>query len=269
MPIILILSSCESMITDVEIPENKTEQKLVIISYISPEDSIINVKLYKSVPYYNNAGIVDNDFLIEDGTIILSDGTITKQFAYDNTTKQYVCTDNTFKVEPGVEYTLTASTPDGKTNRAKCTIVPNRVENFSFEITDSIINGEFSNDQIEYIFDVSIPDIPNQENYYRFLVYNSEDTMNTYASINEYITDERLDGQDIKFKTNIFVSDTTKKLDVYLLTCDKAYYEYFQSIMNSYGDTPFTEPSLIYSNTESGMGVFCSYRWIKKEFQIK
>ncbi len=266
---IITFTSCEQMISDVEIPENITKQKLVIISYVSPEDSIIKVKLYQSVAYFNNSGINTEDFLVTDGTIILSDGTNTKQFYYDNTTRQYSCTDNSFKVQGGVEYTIDVSTPDGKTNSAKCNVISYKVGDFSIEIFDSIVDGEYSYGQTEYILDITIPDIPNQKNYYRLLAYNSEDTTNFYPSLDEFVTDEHLDGQNIKIRVHTYQMDTTKVLDVYLLTCDQAYYEYHQSVWYNNGESPFTEPSPIYSNTENGMGVFCSYRWIKKTLMLK
>ncbi len=265
----MILTSCKSMITDVEIPANKTESELVIISYISPDDSLVKVKLYKSAAYFNNAGINEEDYYVKDGTITISDGTITKQFSYNAASKEYICTDNTFKIQAGANYTIETSTPDGKTNRATCTAVSDKVEDFSIEVSDSIINGQYSYGQIEYTIDISIPDIANQENYYRILAYNREDTMNTYPSLDEYKTDERLDGQDIKFRSKLFVSDTTKKMEVFLLTCDKAYYDYHKSVWNNNSGSPFSEPTMVYSNTENGMGVFCSYRWIRKELQLK
>lgn len=263
------LTSCEQMISDVKIPENYEESKLVIIAYVSPEDSIVAIKLYRSAAYFNNSGINENDFKVTNGIVTLTDGINTKQFNYSSEKGQYFCTDTAFKVQPGIEYTINASTPDGKTNSATCKVISDKATDFSIVIFDSIIDGEYSYGQIEYILDITIPDIPNQKNYYRLISYNNDDSVYHYASIDQFVTDDHLDGQNIKIRTNTFQLDSLKSIELYLLTCDKAYYDYHQSVWFNNGESPFSEPSLVYSNTENGMGVFCSYRWIKKTLILK
>lgn len=265
----MLFASCESMTSDVEIPDSKTESKVVIISYISPEDSIIKVKLFKSAPYFNNQGINNDDLQITDGTIELSDGTVTKNFNYNSSTNEYICTDPTYRISAGTTYTLVGRSPDGKSNRATCQVVANKVSDYSITLVDSVLDSEFSYGQIEYVLDYTIPDIPNEANYYRLVAYNPNDSIYIYNYTNEFLADENLDGKSIKGQTHVFLADTVTSIDFYLLTCDKAYYDYHQSYMNSNFGDPFSEPTFMYSNTENGMGVFASYRWSKKTFQIK
>ena len=44
-----------------------------------------------------------------------------------------------------------------------------------------------------------------------------------------------------------------------LLNTDISYYEFHRSLRQQRGDTPFTEPSLVYTNVEGGLGVFAGY----------
>jgi hypothetical protein len=59
-------------------------------------------------------------------------------------------------------------------------------------------------------------------------------------------------------------------LRIYLLSTDKPYYDFHKSLENySLGDTPFAEPSFVYSNVKGGLGIFASYTLDSLIFRLK
>jgi uncharacterized protein (DUF1919 family) len=87
--------------------------------------------------------------------------------------------------------------------------------------------------------------------------------MPVYGSESEFFNDEKQDGKRI-YANSLTVFEPERSdssfLVFYLLSTDKDYYTYHQSL-NKYsgGEDPFTETSPVYSNVSGGLGIFAAY----------
>ena len=293
---------CEMDAKNVKVPQ--AQSKLVVTGFISPQDTVIQVQVTQSSPIYgatqsSSQSIQPN---IIDATVVLSDGVTSVQLHYEPTkndpsfpskqTGNYVISAANLAVLPGKSYFLTVRTPDGREVKAACT-VPLQVNDAITTLLDSsdvANNPNYPNPypRKEYTLTVDWQDTPGEGDYYRIFaeipLYQSQvpgtGTKSTiYAPINfeqaeEFFKDEGNDGGKFIVKSTRFsqshVPGTTKaerKVNVYLLTTDKNYYQYHRNLSNNSEDNPFAEPTLVFSNIEGGLGVFAAYQRTTREIR--
>lgn len=173
------LFSCESLITT--IPESKLPkgtEKVVLHSYITPQDTVILVKLTLSSPllgiYHNNGfgySVIGQDTVyytggvIENASITISDSK--KQSAnipYIKSAGVYMLDASLFPILAGETYTIKAETPKG-TVEATCTVPKELCTITTFKI-DSI--PQPGNTSKTKVFSVNFDwkDIADKANYY-------------------------------------------------------------------------------------------------------
>ena len=269
----MLFASCEKTVENVIIPE--TKPKLVVYSYISPEDSIISAFVSMSVPIFDNSQNTSRD--VTDAKVIISDGEgHSAQLLYTDMIFGYHIPASTFPIVAGKIYHLNVSTPDGKSVDASCTVPLTNNNTLQFVSLDSTIN-EYN--YKEYSLRVNFRDTPNQQDYYRIYPiaqsgYNDTVGMSSisYQKMyfnygNENVDDINKDGQTFSYTLNYsvttdpqFANDNILEcFKIYLFHVDTDYYEFHKSISNYQGDNPFSEPALIYSNMNGGYGVFAAY----------
>jgi hypothetical protein len=207
---ILSIWSCETIVDNVTLPY---DERLVIQSFISPQDTLLEVKVTKTKPV---TGTFTSDQFYGNGTykpligaiIEISDGqkkanfklqTVTNPSGteYDPTTGKpiiqartgYFLRTKDFPIMAGKTYTITAKAPNLPDVSATCT-VPNKTLIFPLDINvikggvDSIQSGgSYSSGVLKYRYynltkriDVNVKDIANEENFYAVAYYSQKVT---------------------------------------------------------------------------------------------
>lgn len=247
---------------DVKLPA--VESKLVISSFLSPQDTIIKVEVTMSQPLYNNSN--SGQFsAITNATVQINDGTNTQTLAYNSTDNYYYVSTSLFPITTGTTYYLTVSTPDGKNVNASTTIpVQNSTLSYSsHQVVDP--NGE------RYNLETSWNDTPGTEDYYRIVFYNkdyysgSSDT-SYWASLSENYSDKGKDGGSFNQNSEIYVYSSTGTVEgeLYLIHASKEYYLFHSKLLDAaYSGSPFSEPVQMYSNINGGYGVFAGFNSYK------
>ncbi len=261
------LTSCEKVVTNVDLPD--AEQQLVIQSFISPQDDITKVWVSLSTPVFSETPYdIEEDFL-DNATVVISDGATSKTLVFKNSKNYYYISSLDFPIVAGKTYTLNVSTPDGKKCDAMCTVPLSNP--LSFELV-SIDTNTYDDD---YGFlKTRFKDISGEKNYYRVFAYDKRphagDTIynELYPEYgNEVFTDINNDGnwlnQTFHFYNNI------KILVFNILNVDKHYYSYHKSVIGNEDGNPFSEPVIVYSNVNNGLGVFCAYNSLSEEIDVK
>jgi hypothetical protein len=173
------LLSCESLVTT--IPESKLPkgtEKVVLHAYISPQDTLILVKLTLSSPLlgvYRNNGfgytVVGNDTIyytggvVENASVILSDSK--KQsvsIPYIKSEGAYLLDARKFPIVAGETYTITAETHKGNVE-ATCTVPKENVIITDYKI-DTTTNNNFNTRAKTFRINFDWKDIPDQTNFY-------------------------------------------------------------------------------------------------------
>jgi hypothetical protein len=267
-----IVSSCIDDVDDINLP--KTEPKLVVESYIGPNDSLI-VSVRASRPINYNIPAVDewsenNYVTVSDAIVVIknngSNAEITLPFLQD--IGKYALPAEAFSIEPGAEYSLSVSASGYKDVNGS-TKVPSNIPAVSSITIDTLGQDEWGDRTI--LISGSISDTPNQSNFYVVTVYSHfsyswDETAEQYIELagRELFTDSEKDGQEIGYKLEVWDysgSDGENSLLIYIYSVDQHYYNFHKSIENvtDYEDNPFAESSHLYSNIEGGLGIFASY----------
>jgi hypothetical protein len=206
--ILLLVSSCETLVDDLPLsrfPELKS--KMVLHSFISPQDSLITVRLSQSVPLFgefpiqksekfvNTNGdtiqynISNKEIIIKNAEVTISNGAKAALLKFDLKSSEYFVSAADFPIEAGKTYTIKAK--NSEMNVEATTTVPlNQVEIESFKI-DSTQNkiviyqnssgGSFEEKEISstaYNVEFNWKDIKSVPNYYKV-----ETTIKSYFQI--------------------------------------------------------------------------------------
>ena len=265
---ILIISSIISFISctkdaDVKLPA--VEPKLVISSFISPQDSIVKVEVTMSQPLYNNSN-AGQFSAVSNATVQINDGTITQTLAYDSTGNYYFVNTSLFPITVGTIYYLTVLTPDGKNINASTTVP---TLNSTLTYTSHQITDPYGSEK--YVIETSWNDTPDTEDYYRIAFYNKDyypgDIDTTYwALLSENFSDKGKDGGAFNQNSEIYTYSSTGTVEgeLYLIHASKEYYLFHSKLLDAaYSGSPFSEPVQMYSNINGGYGVFAGYNSYK------
>lgn len=256
--LVLMLGACEKLVTDVDLP--KTKQELVVFSFISPEDTMVEVGVWQSQPLFTKSnGNIDEPIADAVVTISAIGGAVTT-IPFDAFSGRYTINQNLFKIEAGVTYQIEVKHGDRIAKAS--TTVPDKAS-FVTEFTSQKLSNGTSADVPAYrhLLKWNATGL----NYHRVALQNtyvnSIDT--TYYTIEDVVTDaSTVTLNDYNF------SSSKRTLTAFLITADKAYYEYHLRRLNYFGDDPFSEPVQQYTNVNGGLGVFASYRKTKKVVEV-
>jgi len=259
----------------------QTEPKLVVTSFISPDDTILKVKITKSKPVLGQQDPFGYVRPVSDAQVSISDGSQTVTLTFDDSLQSYTFPMQGLPnfIKAGGTYFLSASTPDGKSVSASTTVPINKVDASTAIITfREFTDGGFTRDVIDFTFF----DIPNEENFYRveaYLVTNDNSNRNSVEEVyfnydeedsryNLY-KDQNRNGKEFKIVEGNYnyygqsPSSGSQEIFVNVYNTSRAYYDYHKSIDSFQGDDPFSEPVLIYSNIKNGLGIFASYNTVQ------
>lgn len=279
----LVLVGCKPLYKEVNpdgIPQ--TGSKLVVHSFISPQDTALLVKvsvsrnvLGESVPFYR----LD----VMDANVELSDGAHSVNLTYDFPSGGYYKINaKLFPIQEGKTYTLKVGRTGGTAVQAQTT-VPYAVPLQRLEI-DTLTVTSFVNGKIRMYWN----DVAKQANYYSVdakVNYDMITSVRTGAGVlkdtlmhasqrlrfdEPFLTDQGFDGQPMASPRQEFTiypsyyGSSPRLLrpiliTAYLLHLDSNYYKYQKAVEEWNNDNPFAEPVLIPSNIQGGLGCFGSY----------
>ncbi len=250
--------SCTEMVTDIDLPV--TGPKLVVNSYLSPEDSLIIVVLSKSRPL--NQVWTETDFSKAVISLVSSQGSIV--IPYDEVIGNiFSLPVSSFPIHAGHTYTLHVSLDGFQPVHGTTTIPP--LTNTMIEYTGMTRQYDFEMEQFYYFLNFSLTDLPGQENYYyaRCLVSHLWDTA-YFEELYEdrgrlFLSDKNHDGGKLYYSFRTWEEDLhSVKIELY--TTDEAFYRFHRTYFSFTGDDPFAEPVVVYSNINGGLGAVGSYR---------
>lgn len=266
--------SCDDFVSEVEVP--LTKPKLVINSYISPEDDVIKVIVQRSLPLYTDRPAYDQRFpVVSDATVILTQGENSITIPYYPYAEHYHIAASEFPIEPGKTYYLEVSTPDGDKATASCTVpfnlppdieisnIDTRNENgyisktVNFRFKDKPGAGDFYCTELLIRYGIGLP----SEGYYNPLDVETGD---------RFVTDANKDGEYFFYKTYSIgmMPQENVNLLIHLSITDQNYYSFHKSAYTVEDDSPFVEPTPVYSNIEGGLGVFGAFRGRMTEIDL-
>jgi hypothetical protein len=294
LAIITILFSCETILD--EIPASRlprSEQKLVIASFISPQDTVVVVRVTISSPLYEtylnaNRGAVNDTSaisnVVRNAKVTLSTDNQSVTLKYDSKNAWYQIAQKDFRIIAGKTYQLKAETSDNAVE-ATCTVPNEQVKIDSYKV-DSLLELDVDHYHEGFKFTLKWTDVKGKNNQYRVranLAYeakspNSPTPFITYAnttwndesnSISAYLDDKNVDGNQFTSPTGKAYTSShgrnaptkTNKppvLTIELLNIDPNYADYHKSIIRHEiaENNPFAEPSPVFSNVKNGLGCF-------------
>jgi hypothetical protein len=275
-------------------PEGLTQvaKKLVIIGFISPQDTVLAVKVNITRPvsdpnYTTNYGTVAN------AKVTLTAGSRSIQLTYNGKNDYYQADPKKFPIKAGESYQVLAETPDGLKASGKCTVPQTTVlQRVRLDSTED------ANQQKQYFVRYYWQDVAATTNYYQtvgiFTYAKSCPTCKAEAGVkpkpetapvlfeslgqvNTLISDQSNNGKLLESyrgflnqsSTTQLLSDKPTFVNLYdkalvkasLLNVDEAYYKYHQALelqKKSEGN-PFAEPVLLPNTIDGGLGCFAGY----------
>ena len=256
---LVLFSACEELESDIDIKPG--ESKLVLSAYLTPNDSVINVQLFQTLPLLGE-GIDPN---VYGAIITITDGTTTDTFSYVRDEMLYKLSKT---VEAGKTYTIKAIASDGRWAEASCTVPKQANLDFDYTI-DTVVN----NNEIEYIVTMQWTDVNINDNvYYRTDVELYYVIIDTLSGEFQFITKELEantaelmqplgNGQTMQiiYRSDKELRNVMKFMELHLLMVDEEYYKFERAKKNNYSGFPNYEYTRLYSNVKNGFGIVASY----------
>lgn len=262
-----LLTSCEDYV-DIDIPGQ--EKKIVVFSYISPQDTMVRAFVSASVPMYDTVPFWGQTTSVFNATVELSDGISSVILPFDSENNEYAIPASQYTIVAGRTYYLKVDVPGYPTVSAE-TVVPAQTPQISsFNLVSLPATSEFEMNN-RYRLDVAWQDFTAEENYYNINVFDeniSPENITGYFSYevsSHQVSDEGSDGQTLNIRADIYGSFTypdsemETNFKVYILNVTKDYYLFHRSIEYISTGDPFSEPTITYSNVQNGLGCFAAF----------
>lgn len=266
----LLTPSCSEEETNLSNRFTNSKNTLNIYSYISPQDTVLKVRIAKSNNIIGNNNAINESNFIKNANVVISDmnnNEITIPYV-DDENHNYSIPVGDFKIEGGKKYSLQV-TVDDHHYTSTCKIPPNKI---SIQNDSLIFDTEstFANLLIDF------KDIKNQDNYY---VVGAKITTqeNTVIPIDfeggRYLSDNIIDGLNIAV-IGLFDSSEIpngSKLTLQVSNVEKTIYTNFKANYQNYnnGDGPelFIEHSIGTNNIDGDnvFGLFAGFQLSEKE----
>ncbi|MCK5856212.1 MAG: DUF4249 domain-containing protein [Bacteroidales bacterium] len=265
------LIACEKD-SNVEVPNVKPE--LVTACFISPTADQTTLQLSWSAPIFHNT--VHEQPIEEDAHVYIFDGANKHQLLFNSIKESYEISKSQLQIVAGRKYTLTVESSKSETLTAE-TIIPVKPKfSIAFQSYDSVHSPYDSPQRFDYRYFVKL-NISNEEDkaYYRIAAWGKS----KYLGYKQILSITPTNGENKIYHgdysgTLIFVrsAEPEERLtDIYinLHKVDETYYRYHNALENYQGSDLFSEPTLVYSNVEHGLGVFCSYNNLMDSVAVK
>jgi len=272
---VLVFSGCREKLidtTDLNIPE-----RLVVGCFISPQDDTLQATVTLSRPLYGQS--IFNEWQhpkVSNATVTIRSGGNSAVFSYNATLEKYVLPATAMPIIAGQTYTLEVSTPDGKRVDAQCT-VPSPA-NFQFEVLGSLV-APANNEPFSRALNVDFrwQGLPDKNRFYRLNyaqllengMFAGEYWQNTYLGATQFYADTERENKRFRVFERISLVFTTSdgnglRIKGVLQELDENSYRYFSSMSKQLqvGADGFSEPVVIFTNVNNGLGCFgASYQY--------
>ena len=270
LSVMVCVSSCT---TDADIPLPEVDPKIVVNCFIGDELTVIKAVVFKSNPVFSDG---DGNYpytsnVEENMYVVISNGSISAELVFNPETEFYEVGTDVFPLVPGGNYTLTVTALDGETVSANTTIPLNApiVQSSSFDVAQ--ISNDFYGEQTRVTIKQTLTDPSSSFDYYRFYyVLQDQFLTNIYVS-EDYSDDNSLDGNLLYNEhemTAYYGSDNPiTSVKAFVIRGSEEYQRFHKTVYNQSPGDPFSEPSIIYSNVEGGLGVFAGYRQVEVVIQ--
>ncbi len=254
----LFLSGC-SREKEVLLGNRSLPKKLVVQSYISPQDSVITVTVRFSEALTriisSNEGYSD---LVENAVVIIS-GNDNQQ--YPLTFKKnvgFVSGAFLLPIMPDSTYFLSVTTPDGYFAESSCRVPLKNVD------SNSIVIKEIT----DQLYDLSWNNVDTGNHYYCLInnvVYVEDNQPPRFSNVNTWygISNNNLSGRismrNLGLSTRKYLN-RGYEADLWICTTDFNFYEFTRTLVQQERDNqnPFGEPLPVYTNIKNGFGVFAA-----------
>lgn len=264
IPFILLIFGIISCEKDSNIDVPIVQPELVSACFLSPTVDGTRLYLTWSAPIFNTTVHEMPDE--EHANVNISDGSNNYKAHYINGAGYYFIPKPMMEIKEGSKYSLSVTANKSKDLYAETIIPAKPIFDIAFQSLDSLHDPHGSPSAYNYTYFVNLNiKNPDSEAYYRISV-----TAKSYSSFgNNFVSLYPSGGENRIIRGDYsgilimqrygFSNERIKKIYVNLHKVDETYYRYHHALENYSGDDFFSEPTLIYSNVENGLGVFCSY----------
>ena len=286
---VVLFSGCEKDAMNVKPLD--VPSKLVAVSFISPQDTVLRVQLQKSQPTIGKY-MTDEQRKVMDATVTISDAGSSVTLTYDPNHDVYLTQPHQWKVYAGKTYKLHVKTADGAVVSSSCTIP----ETTGIEITDvsttyTMEPEYYPGEEVrKYKLIYKWRDAPDVKNYYRAMASREYWIKNYDGNVQKqadplyldhrdtglYKDEKTLNGSitsDAFYYYHVQRDEIEKQYNLHLLLVvgDRNYYLYHDAKhrQQQSNGNPFAEPVVMYSNIEGGLGVFAGYNQVEAVKQME
>jgi len=255
-----VISTLSACIKDVDIDDLPDfERKIVVTSFVEANNDTVSLKLQWSNPLYKEGNYYDFEN-IENAKLRIS-GNIDVQLNYNPDNQIYYFIGNQLDLSPNSNLKLLIEhSESGKSLHAKTTI-----PNFPKYKIEYLNTSQTSDYEVIYRFKFKFLN-PSDTSFFRIETYRNTPYGYKSQLQSSYITGKYND--EVILQIPDWVDFKNIEFTFAIFNCDKNYFNYHKSLSN-YNEIPFfTEPTLIYSNIEGGLGIFSSYNVVKDSLTI-
>ena len=297
----LAFAGCETLVNDVD-PSRlpKSDNKLVVHGYLAPQDTLLEINVRSSSPVTGPNGRFFGSSLVSlsNATVTIFNQNRSVNLLLDPKQGNYTTKASNMPILAGQTYNLKV-TLGSLSVESSCTI-PQAVPIKEVR-EDSVAAQSFGSLPPNVVrpkdrtYRVFWDDPAGQVNYYRvsgylYEVQRFQTGMNQFqerpqitsisfrnsSQSGDLYADAQRDGTLMASATGLLSSfwfgnnpvvPNTRRIQLSLITCDKAYYDYHRLVNSFDGDNPFSEPTLIPTNIKGGFGCFAGYN--RTDFLVK
>jgi hypothetical protein len=265
--LLLALASCERD-ANIEVPA--IDPMISVTCFISPQDTVLIAHITRVNPLFGDEGS-GNNYEIHNAEVTLSDGNTTATLQYDELLGYYRGPITQLAILPGETYYLRIEANGYPTLTASTTVPLEQPTELTATVDDlGFVSNSFESSFVLTV-DLAWNDIEANDSYFRGVIsftdtidYDGILQIDHYDVVN-FLDEDELPNQgriEQKHTGSIFAYniEEPEQFKFHLLNCNKDYYEFHKSVENINYGSPFSEPSLIYSNTSGGLGVFGAYQ---------
>lgn len=274
---LVLLGACE---TDATVDPPAFVKRPVVVSYISPKDSLVKVQIAYTSPYfgpynpktqYEKAARVSILDMTDGDSILLQWRAMDSIYSVDTFT---------YKIQYSHKYRLLVAMPDGKLISSVCKVPPAtgamdwKVNSWDFK-KDS---NQFG-DQI-FRWNITLENTAAVEGFYYHPLFSFIGDLSFYEGrswSDPTYSLQKQGGDPLLFidrgtTFNVVGSGSSGNVtDLYLMAWvfDQPFQDYFRSQLADDGN-PFAEPTLLHSNLQGdALGVFCAYDFTELVLPLK
>jgi hypothetical protein len=253
--LIYCLWGCEE---DVKLDETYVENKLVVQSFISPQDTVLTVRVSETKPLIGTVS-TENKW-IANANVSVSEGQNTLLIPYEK--MGFYKYRLISKIKVGTIYSLKVTTPDGRKVEAVCKIPEITIDSTDLKVKITQVVGSRNQMLIEW------QDVPNQKNYYGIWFGFEKLTKGCSSGKTNFISDIGKDGRFLSYASNFdtICNQGESRIKLLFGVYDENYYNFLKTLseQNDTNGVPFTESIQVFTNIKGGYGIFCSYNQITK-----